>query len=71
MRRGGGAAGAVALATAFVAVATILQMYIDWEQSGARGLEAMSLKLRLAVVAAGLLSLLAALLAITAGAKKR
>jgi hypothetical protein len=56
----------VALATMMVAIATLIQMWIDYEQSGARGLEAMSLKLRVAVVAAGLLSMLAALLALSA-----
>ena len=63
--------GVVALATLFVALATLLQMYIDWEQSGARGLEQLSLRLKLAVLGAGLLSLLAALLALTAGKRQR
>ena len=62
--------GVVALATLFVALATLLQMYIDWEQSGARGLEQLSLRLKIAVVGAALLSLLAALLALTAGERR-
>ncbi|BEP17257.1 hypothetical protein PYJP_06090 [Pyrofollis japonicus] len=71
MRRGSLHFPIVALATALVAIATIIQMYVDYEQSGARGLEAMSLKLRVAVILAGVLSLLAALLAIAAGSGGR
>ena len=54
MRWGGAAAG---LAAAFVAMATMIQMWIDWHQSDAMGLERMSLELKLATATAFLLTL--------------
>jgi len=50
------------LSGALVAAATLIQMFIDWKQSNAMGLENISLKLKLAVVAAAVLSLTALLL---------
>jgi len=50
------------LSGALVALATLLQMYIDWRQSGAEGLEHVSLKLKLAVIAATVLTLTALVL---------
>ena len=45
--------------------------YLNWEQSSARGIEQLSLRLRLVVLGTGLLFLLAALLALTAGKRQR
>ena len=60
MRRG--TALLAGLSGAFVAAATLIQMWIDWKQSYAEGLESYSASLKLAVVLAGVFSLAALLL---------
>jgi len=59
--RGAAVAG---LAAALVSLATLIQMYIDYKQSEAMGLENISLKLKLLVLAAFTLSFLGFILGI-------
>ena len=61
MARGAAVAG---LAAALVSLATLIQMYIDYKQSEAMGLENISLKLKLLVLAAFTLSFLGFILGI-------
>ncbi len=70
MRRGGGAALA-GVAAALVALATMIQMFVDWEQSSAMGLEKISLELRVATLAAFLLTMTAFLLGLAAQQRRR
>ena len=63
-RRGGAAAG---IAAALVALATMIQMWIDWHQSEAAGLEWISPELKLAVAAAFLLTFAGFLLGMSHG----
>ena len=70
MRRGGGAAAA-GLAAALVALATMIQMFVDWEQSSAMGLEKISLELRIATVTAFLLTMTAFILGMSHAARRR
>ncbi len=70
LRLGIGLAG---LSSALVALATLIQMYVDWQQSAAQGLQPISWKLRAAVAAAGALTLTALILGLytASRAKKR
>ena len=66
MRRAGLLAG---LSSALVAAATLLQMWIDWNQEPRSA--QLDLKLRLAIAAVGILTLLALVLGLIAAAKRR
>jgi len=69
--RRGGAAAAGGLAAALVALATMIQMWIDWHQSEAAGLERISPELKLAVAAAFLLTLTGFILGMASHAARR
>ncbi|AEM38396.1 hypothetical protein Pyrfu_0525 [Pyrolobus fumarii 1A] len=58
-----------ALSSALVAAATLLQMYIDWNQMPRSA--QLDLRLKLAVAAAGLLTLAALILGLLAASKRR
>lgn len=69
LRLGIGLAG---LSSALVALATLLQMYVDWNQSSAMGLQSISWKLRVATAIAGILTFTALVLGLyTASRAKR
>ena len=59
------------LGAALVVLATMLQMFVDWEQSDAMGLERISLELRVATLAAFLLTMTAFLLGLAAKQQRR
>jgi len=59
------------VAAALVALATMIQMFVDWEQSSAMGLEKISLELRVATLAAFLLTMTAFLLGLAAQQRRR
>ena len=66
---GRGVGALAALSSALVAAATLLQMYIDWNQMPRA--ESLDLRLKLAVVAAGLMTLAALVLGLLAASKRR
>ena len=66
MKRAGLLAG---LSSALVAAATLLQMWIDWNQEPRSA--QLDWKLRLAIAAAGLLTLAALILGLIAASKRR
>ena len=68
---GRGHAALAGLGAAFVSLATMIQMYIDYTQSNAMGLETVSTKLKLLVVVAFTLTFLGFVLGMTASAKRR
>ena len=66
MKRAGLLAG---LSSALVAAATLLQMYIDWNQMPRA--ESLDIKLKLAIAVTGLLTLAALILGLIAASKRR
>ncbi|BES81252.1 hypothetical protein [Pyrodictium abyssi] len=59
------------LGAAMVSAATIIQMYIDYQQSNAAGLENVSLKLKILVTVAFLLTFTGFVLGLSASARRR